>query len=222
MSGATYHGWMTPDQGSPQLGRPRDQSIDTRVLDATRALLKDRGFDDTTIRAIADTSGVHASAIYRRWRSRTDIIEEAVFPGLSSVVVRPTGDLRRDLRRFIRSHLVAFGAPEAKAAMPGLLATYQSNGRSGAPEDWLAVSARPQFLDILLAAPTDSVDPAIDPNDVFDVLLGAMIARTLVPTVSARNRPVENLVESAMRLVQPRTDREESSRTLTRTQQRRT
>ena len=96
---------------------------------------------------------MHTSAIYRRWRSRTEIIEEAIFPGLSSVVVRPTGDLGRDLRRFVRAHLMAFGAPEAKAGMPGLLATYQSSGRSGAPEEWLAVSARPQFLDILLSAP---------------------------------------------------------------------
>lgn len=207
---------MAPEEGAAQLGRPRDQSIDTRVLDATRLLLKDRGFDDTTIRAIAETSGVHASAIYRRWRSRTEIIEEAVFPGLSSVVVRPTGGLRRDLRRFIRAHLVAFGAPEAKAAMPGLLATYQSSGRSGAPEEWLAVSARPQFLDILLAAPVGSVDPGVDPNDVFDILLGAMIARTLVPTVALRNRPVEQLVDAVLRLVQPQPENAEPSSALAR------
>ena len=212
---------MAPEEGAAQLGRPRDQSIDTRVLDATRLLLKDRGFDDTTIRAIAETSGVHASAIYRRWRSRTEIIEEAVFPGLSSVVVRPTGGLRRDLRRFIRAHLVAFGAPEAKAAMPGLLATYQSSGRSGAPEEWLAVSARPQFLDILLAAPVGSVDPGVDPNDVFDILLGAMIARTLVPTVALRNRPVEQLVDAVLRLVQPQPENAEPSSALARSHARR-
>jgi AcrR family transcriptional regulator len=196
---------VTSDQGPPQLGRPRDHSIDARVLEATRLLLQERGFEDTTIRAIAEASGVHASAIYRRWRSRTEIIEMAVYPGISSVVVRPSGDLRRDLRRFIRAHLVAFGAPETKAAMPGLLAAYQASGRSGEPEHWLAVSARPQFLDILLAAPSGSVDPGVDPNDVFDILLGAMIARTLVPTVAARNRPMEQLVDTVLRLVQPRT-----------------
>ena len=221
MSPGTYHGRMKADQVPVQLGRPRDQSIDTRVLDATRVLLKERGFDDTTIRAIADTSGVHASAIYRRWRSRTEIIEEAVFPGLSSVVVRPTGDLRRDLRRLIRAHLGAFGAPEAKAAMPGLLASYQSAGRSGAPEEWLAVSARPQFLDILLAAPVGSVDSGVDPNDVFDILLGAMIARTLVPTVAIRNRPVELLVDSVLRLVQPNPGSAEPSSALARSHQHR-
>jgi AcrR family transcriptional regulator len=173
------------------------------VLDATRELLTERGFEKTTVRAIAEESGVHTSAIYRRWPSRNAIIEEAVFPGLSAVLVRPTGDLRRDLRRLIRALVSAFGAPEAKAAMPGLLGTYQSAGRSGAPETWLAVSARPQLIDILIAAPAGSVDPAVDPNDVFDVLLGAVMARTLVPTVAARNRPAEQLVELMLRLIEP-------------------
>lgn len=211
---------MTPDQRSPHLGRPRDHTIDTRVLDAARQLLKEKGYDDTTIRAIAETSGVHASAIYRRWKSRTEIIEQAVFPGLSSVAMRPTGDLRKDLRRFIRAHLRAFGAPEAKAAMPGLLATYHSSGRSGEPEEWLAVSARPQLLDILLSAPAGSVDTEVDPNDVFDILLGAMIARVLVPTVASRNRPVEQLVDSALRLVDPGTRGAKYSRTPARSQRR--
>lgn len=184
-------------------GRPRDRSIDARVLEATRDLLTRHGFDQTTMRAIADASGVHSSAIYRRWRSRVDVIEEAVFPGLSPVVVRTTGDLRRDLRRLIRGLLAALGSPEARAAMPGLLASYQTSERSGAPEEWLAVSARPQFLDILIAAPAGTVDPRVDPDDAFDLLLGAVLARTLVPTVAARNRPVESLVDTMIRLLQP-------------------
>ena len=196
-------GIMTDDRGPRQLGRPRKAGIDTRVLEATRELLVENGFEATTVRAIADRSGEHASAIYRRWPSRVEIIEEAVFPGLSSVTVRPTGDLRRDLRRFIRAYLGTFGAPEARAAIPGLLANYQSSGRSGAPEVWLSVSARPQFLDILIAAPPGDVDPDVDPGDVFDLLLGAIMARTLVPTVVQRNRPAERLVDAVIRVLQP-------------------
>jgi AcrR family transcriptional regulator len=194
---------VVSDSPVPQLGRPRDRSIDTRVLQATRILLTQRGFDQTTVRAIAETSGVHASAIYRRWPSRVALIEEVAFPGLSTVVVRPTGELRRDLRRLIKALLTALGAPEARAAVPGLLATYQSSPRSGAPEGWLAVSARPQFLDILLQAGEGSIDPGIDPDDAFDVLIGAVLARTLVPTVAARNRPLETLVDAMLRLMEP-------------------
>jgi AcrR family transcriptional regulator len=184
-------------------GRPRDTSIDDRVLAAARDLLAEEGFDATTIQAITDRSGVHASAVYRRWPSRIEIIEEAVFPGFASVTVGATGDLRRDLRRFVRVYLATLGEPAARAAMPGLLASYQSIARDDGPEKWLAVSARPQFWDILRAAPAAMVDPAVDPDDVFDVLLGAIIARVLVPTVVRRDRPVERLVDMTLRLLHP-------------------
>jgi hypothetical protein len=146
---------------------------------------------------------VHASAIYRRWPSRIEIIEQAVFPGIPPVTVRPTGDLRRDLRRFIRAYLSASGAPAARAAMPGLLAAHQRPGRSGAAETWLAVSTRPLFVDILRETPSGSVDPTVDPDDVFDLLLGAILARTFVPTVVHRNRPIERLVDLMLRLLRP-------------------
>jgi AcrR family transcriptional regulator len=186
-----------------RVGRPRDATIDARVVDATRALLVERGFEATTVQAIADRAGVHASAIYRRWPSRTRIIEHVVFPGFASMAVEPTGDLRRDLRRFIRAYVTTLGAPAAVAAIPGLLASYQTTSAAGSAEEWLPVSARPQFVDIVRAAPSDAVDPEVDVDDVFDVVLGAVIARTLIPTVARRNRPVERLVDQTVRLLQP-------------------
>jgi len=184
-------------------GRPRDSSLDARVIEAAERLLVEEGFEATTIQAIAERSGVHASAIYRRWSSRVDIIEQVVWPGLAPLTVRPTGNLRLDLRRFLRSYQAALGTPIARAAMPGLLASYTSTGRSGAPSTWLGVSARPLFHTIVEAAPQGSVDPDIDPDDVFDVLLGAIVATVLIPTVAARNRPVECLVDAAVRLLSP-------------------
>jgi AcrR family transcriptional regulator len=194
---------MLDDRSSRRPGRPRDASIDTRVLEAARELLVEQGYDATNVQAIAERSGVHASAIYRRWPSRVEIIEQAVFPGLGSITVRPTGDLRRDLRRFIRAYLTTLGSPVARAAAPGLLSSYQATGRAGMEETLLAVSARPQFLDILRAAPAGAVDPSLDPDDVFDLLLGAILARSLVPTVAQRQRPVERLVDLCLRLLPP-------------------
>lgn len=193
---------MTTDAAGRGPGRPRDASIDTKVLDAARAVLVEHGFDGTTVQAIAARSGVHASAIYRRWPSRIEIIEQAIFPGLEPVAVRPTGDLRRDLRRFVRRYHATLAEPAARTAMPGLLASYQSSQRPTEPHAWLTVSARPQFLDILRAAPGEVAADA-DPDDVFDVLLGAILARILVPTVAERDRPIERLVDAVMRLLAP-------------------
>lgn len=196
---------MTEQSRGP--GRPRDTSLDERALAATRELLVQRGFEATTIRAVAERSGVHTSAIYRRWPSRIELIEEATFPGLSPLSVRPTGDLRADLRRFLRAYLAAFSAPAARAAAAGLFAHRQTQARTSAGPrpsgQFLRVSARPQFQDILRAAPPGSIDPTVDPDDVFDMLLGAVLTRTLLYTATARVRPAERIVEMIMRLLRP-------------------
>ena len=56
------------------------------------------------------------------------------------------------------------------------------------------------------------MDPDLDPDDVFDLLLGAILARTLVPTVVQRNRPVERLVDSVLRLLHPAASRAPAAR----------
>ena len=128
---------------------------------------------------------------------------EYVTRGFSPLAVRPTGDLRRDLRRFIRAYLAAFSAPAARAAAAGLIAHHQSADRPRSPELYLRVSARPQFQDILRAAPPGSIDPAVDPDDVFDMLLGAILTRILLSAVTARHRPIEHTVEMILRLLRP-------------------
>jgi len=185
-------------------GRPRDASIDERALTATRTLLTERGFEATTVQAVAARAGLHASALYRRWPSRLQLITAAVSPPLRKIEVPPTGDLRRDLRRFVRTYLAAFRDPAARAASAGLLATYGAATETPGGLDLLALSTRPQFAAILRAAPTGEVDPHLDPDDVFDVLLGAMLARVVVPTVAARARPIEKLVDLTIRLVRRR------------------
>ncbi len=194
---------IVPEHETRRRGRPRDPSIDRRVLQVARDLLVEGGIEATTIQGISERSGVHASAVYRRWSSRSEIIEQAVFAGFAQILVRPVGDLRRDLKRFVRAYLAVFDSPAARAAMPALMASYQSAGRSGAPEEWLSVSARPQFMDILVAAGPEAIDQDVDPDDVFDMLLGALIARTLVPTVAARRRPIDVMVDLTVRLLQP-------------------
>jgi hypothetical protein len=55
----------------------------------------------------------------------------------------------------------------------------------------------------LSAAPPGDVDEAIDPDDVFDMLLGAILIRTLLPAATSRRQPVGRVVKMAMRLLRP-------------------
>ncbi len=59
-------------------GRPRDPSIDGRVLDAAIALIPERGVDNTSMDDIAAMAHVSKPTIYRRWPSKDDLMLEAV------------------------------------------------------------------------------------------------------------------------------------------------
>ncbi len=47
-----------------------------RILDAARALFRERGFDGATLRAIAARAGMGASSIYRHVRSKEELLVE--------------------------------------------------------------------------------------------------------------------------------------------------
>lgn len=183
-------------------GRPPDVTINERALAATRQLLVDVGFDATNIQAVAAQAGIHASAIYRRWPSRIELIEEATFPGFAPESVAATGDLRGDLRRFVRGYLATLDAPHARVAAAGLLAYRRGVDRRMSPT-YMRVSTRPHFAEILAAAPDGAIDPSLNPDDAFDVLLGLVLLRTLALSPTARRRSAERIVDVVLRVLGP-------------------
>jgi AcrR family transcriptional regulator len=186
-------------------GRPRDPAIDQLVIDATVELLAEQGYEATTVQAISRRSGVHASAIYRRWPNRVILIQEVTLPLFREGRFRPTGDLGRDLKRFVTAFAKQYATPAARAAIPGLFAAYQADAVT-APEEWTRISLRPQFNAILDAAGPGLVDPAVDRDDVFDMLLGAVLARTFVPTVAVRRPPIDRTIDLVVRMLRPSGD----------------
>lgn len=72
-------------------GRPRDTNIDEKILTATIELLTTVGYEETTVEAVANQSGVSRPAIYRRFKNRTELVFHAsdyVFNQLSPDVRR--------------------------------------------------------------------------------------------------------------------------------------
>ena len=199
---------MNTTEQTPR-GRPRDANIDVLVLETTRQLLSEVGFAATTVQEISRRSGVHPPAIYRRWPSRLALIEHAAFSSLTEIDVQPSGDLRGDLRRFVRAYERGLGTPAARAAMPGLMANYMHDVPPPAAQ-WLHLSVRPQFYEILRAAP-DDVDPDLDFDEVFDLIEGAVLARVIVPLVAARRSRIDSMVDMIVRIL-ARPDRGNATR----------
>jgi AcrR family transcriptional regulator len=176
------------------------------VLEATRTLLVEKGYAGTTVQAVATLSGVATSAIYRRWPSRVRLIEEAVFPGFGPLRMEPTGRLSDDLARFIDAYQATFVLPSARAAIAGITAEYVASQQVQPDQDYLRLTVRPLFYEIIAAASGDVVDASVDPDDVFDMLLGTLVIRSMVPLVGQRALPTERLVDLLLRLFSPQVE----------------
>lgn len=76
----------------------RGAAVEAGILDATVALLTERGFE-FSIDEVAGRAGVHRSNIYRRWETKPQLVAAAVRRlAQATVVARCTGDVAADLR----------------------------------------------------------------------------------------------------------------------------
>jgi AcrR family transcriptional regulator len=165
------------------VGRPRNPAKDVAVLQATRELLAEVGYQETTVVAIARRAEVGAPTIYRRWPTRESLIEDAAFGHpRPAPLPEPTGELRADLRAWVSAFLDFLANPVTRAAMPGLLAAYH---RDEASYERLVLRSEADVRHLmvgLLSAtwPKTSADELEARADtVFDVLVAMTVARAM-------------------------------------------
>ncbi len=79
--------------------------MDRAILDAAQGLLVEEGYADLHLEHVAARAGVGKATIYRRWRTKQDLIVDSISELGSVLTVPPdTGSLREDIRQFM--HLI--------------------------------------------------------------------------------------------------------------------
>jgi len=164
--------------GDPaRVGRPRDPRVDAAIRRATLELLVEDGYAATTIQAIARRAAVSAPSVYRRWSSKAELIEEAVFPSGLLAPEAITGDVITDLQPYCQQILEYLSDPAIRAAIPGLLVEYQND-----PSMWQRVVERsviPMRVSFEAFLAKTGRTPAVSVEALFDVMLGALFTRAL-------------------------------------------
>lgn len=102
-------------------GRPRSPRVHESILQATLALLAERGWDGLTMEGIAGRAGVGKAAIYRRWSGREEVLAAAVEAEVARIAIPDTGTARGDLERLME-RAVALYRGDTGRMMPGLVA----------------------------------------------------------------------------------------------------
>lgn len=96
--------------------RPRPSHDDVRrsILDATRQIYLEKGYEGTSTDEIASRSSVSKHTIYRHFADKDDLVREAIKTLISDAeeqgaeafdALAATNDLERDLRAFARQHI---------------------------------------------------------------------------------------------------------------------
>jgi AcrR family transcriptional regulator len=130
---------------SSRRGRPRDNTVDRRVLDAAWDLLHEAGFAALTVDEVAERAGVAKTTLYRRWPTKDHLAIALAARILGEVPIAETGDLRRDLTGFTAA--LAASLDRLRRAGPA-----DGGASAGFAADLVAAAARHRDLGELVQA----------------------------------------------------------------------
>lgn len=121
-------------------------------MEATVALLEERGYSDLSLAAIAERAETTTAAIYRRWSSKSELVSHAVFRTGGDDVVADTGDVAADLETMVRWSVDKIYRPAGLAAIAGLLSESRADRRERVSEAAVASRLVTERLDRAKAA----------------------------------------------------------------------
>src|SRR5918998_1402637 len=116
---------MTDPPRTSRGGRPRDPSRDGVIRAAILSLLAEVGYTALTMDAVAAEAGVGKATIYRRWRTKQELVVDTVSEvNRAWTLTADTGSLEGDLRALVH-RMVEMMASPVGAATRSLLAAMQ-------------------------------------------------------------------------------------------------
>src|SRR3982751_3539801 len=114
---------MTDTPRQSRGGRPRDPSRDGVIRAAVLRLLADVGYGALTMDAVAAEAGVGKATIYRRWRTKQDLVVDTIADlNRDQAGATDTGSLGGDRREMLHRLVGVISGPLGAATL-SLLST---------------------------------------------------------------------------------------------------
>ena len=174
-------------------GRPIDASGAPKLMAAARELINRQGYAGVTIAMIADAAGVGRQMVYRRWRSKAELVLDASLVQAHRPAADDLGTVRDTLEAFLNK--VFRELEEDGQAVRSLIAEAQVDDDFRANLDQRFARPRSQIvLEILKhGASTGELPEELDVELIAELIHGAYWYRLIV------GRPLDG--EFAKRLV---------------------
>lgn len=169
------------------------------LLAVTLRLLQEHGYDRLTVEAVATAARASKATLYRRWPTKAELVLAAFVEGTRQVAVDPdTGTLRGDLLR-LGEGICAHVSTHAGTIRAVLVETSRS-GELDAMMQEQFVDQRKALMEHVLnrAVERGEIDASAITEDLWDVLPGYLIFRSVLTGRSPDRRTVHDLVDNVL------------------------
>jgi AcrR family transcriptional regulator len=187
-------------------GRPRDNALDTAIADATESVLLSGGYAAVNIDRVARLAGTTRAAIYRRARTRGELVVGLLVSRFGSDPAPNSGQLRRDLLLLQQLQREFFAHPVIQAGLAGVLSELTTDDNLGTVfyERFMAPRRRSVVAMLGRAADRGEIAPVEQPDIVSDLLTGPLLLRAVLPIIG----PIDDTllmatVEAALNACRP-------------------
>jgi AcrR family transcriptional regulator len=161
-------------------GRPRREGADEEILSMALQMLRERGYGELTVDAVAERTGVAKTTVYRRWPSKAALIAAAVAPLVARPAPVPTGSLEADLTNLL-SDIRSLLAGELGPIAANLIAEAQNDPEIAGIIRTAIAPRRALMSDVIVAAiARGEIAGELDVDLIIDVLFGPLWTRLLV------------------------------------------
>lgn len=174
---------MTP----PSPGRPRDDSVDTRAIEATLSLLEEEGPAGLTVEGIAAKAGVSKSTLYRRWDSSDEIVTHCIVSLVDSIEFPDSGDIRQDLLAVVNGIGTFARSSRAGTVLPWLMGEIAAGSDLGRKYAENVIRPRRQMILDLLedARARGDLRSDLDTKVAVDIIVGPLLLRKITGITEA-------------------------------------
>ncbi len=194
---------MTANAGvvsGPRLrGRPRDDRLDTAIIEAVIAEAAAKGWSGATIEGIAARAGVGRASIYRRWSSKDELFQYVARAITREPAAADTGCFADDLFAALLPIADMLTRPDLAAILPALLAEGATDDAIRSTVQTFAGRCRQHAIDAVQRARRRGDVPACtDADALVDMLAGGLVYRRLLLGESADAAAVRALIRQAV------------------------
>jgi AcrR family transcriptional regulator len=192
---------MTASNATATIGRPRDARTDRAILAASLELIAEVGVHDFRMDDVAERARVGKSAIYRRYRSKDELVGATVAALVSEIDVPDTGDTRDDIVALMDGAVDVYSDPIRAAVMPSLVGAMQRRPDLARTIREGFLTGRREALREVLSRGVARGDLAadLDMELALDVLGGPLFYRLLITGGPIDRELAEGVADLVMR-----------------------